>query len=294
MNARTLIETQQLAIGTEVPEWRPFLEQISARFSAEHHGDYTVWAEAIGQLPEQLIALHPWRKGPWQFGDIHVDTEWRSDWKWQRVAPHLDLTGHRVLDVGSGNGYFGWRMLEAGARFVLGVDPTLLFCMQHLAATALLGPAPNHVIPARLEELPTGPRFDTVLSMGVLYHRKDPVDHLSRLVRLAEKQVLIETLIVESEHSLRPEGRYARMRNVPVVPTVADTARWMTEAGLKDVQCVDITRTTTDEQRGTEWMRFESLREALDPTDEHRTIEGHPAPVRAVLLGQVERPGRRG
>jgi tRNA (mo5U34)-methyltransferase len=34
-------------------------------------------------------------------------------------------------------------------------------------------------------------------------------------------------------------------------------------------------------------MRFESLREALNPADPARTVEDHPAPIRAVLLGKA-------
>jgi tRNA (mo5U34)-methyltransferase len=33
-------------------------------------------------------------------------------------------------------------------------------------------------------------------------------------------------------------------------------------------------------------MRFESLEQALDPNDRQRTIEGLPAPVRAVVVGR--------
>ncbi len=193
-----------------------------------------------------------------------------------------------VLDVGCGNGYFGWQMLHAGAKFVVGVDPTLLFCMQHLAAMELLGNAPNFVLPARLEELPQGPTFDYVLSMGVLYHRKDPTEHLRELVALTRSggHVIIETLIVEDRPSLKPAGRYARMRNVSVIPAITDLCRWMEDAGLSQISCVDITTTSTEEQRSTPWMHFESLREALDPQDQSKTVEGHPRPVRAVLIGR--------
>ena len=45
---------------------------------------------------------------------------------------------------------------------------------------------------------------------------------------------------------------------------------------------------TCKEQRRTDWMRFESLRDFLDAEDPSRTVEGHPAPVRAVML--AERP----
>jgi tRNA (mo5U34)-methyltransferase len=47
---------------------------------------------------------------------------------------------------------------------------------------------------------------------------------------------------------------------------------------------VAVTDTTVHEQRSTEWMPFESLAEALDPDDPSRTIEGLPAPMRAIVI----------
>jgi tRNA (mo5U34)-methyltransferase len=47
---------------------------------------------------------------------------------------------------------------------------------------------------------------------------------------------------------------------------------------------VDLNRTTTDEQRSTPWMRFESLAQCLDPDNPELTVEGYPAPLRAVVL----------
>ena len=288
MSVRDLVASQLHSCADHVPEWRDWIGSLAARYSNAHHGDFDTWSSAFEDLPAQLMALHPWRKGPWSVGGVEIDTEWRSDWKWQRLAPHIDLTGHRVLDIGSGNGYFGWQMLDVGARCVVGVDPTLLFCMQHLAITQLQGAAANFVLPARLEELPGGARFDTVLSMGVLYHRRDPEAHIAQLSTLARSTVVVETLIVRSAPSLVPEGRYARMRNVSVVPCPDDVIRWMSEAGIRDARCVDIATTTPEEQRSTPWMHFESLDKALDPEDPDRTIEGHPAPVRGMFVGRVD------
>lgn len=80
------------------------------------------------QLESALQALHPWRKGPFSLFGVMIDSEWRSDRKWRRLQDHIaPLTDRVVLDVGCGNGYYIWRMLGAGARFVLGVDPTLRF-----------------------------------------------------------------------------------------------------------------------------------------------------------------------
>src|SRR5690606_27632326 len=90
------------------------------------------------QLRQALLGLSPWRKGPFELFGVHIDTEWRSDWKWQRIAPHLDLRGKRILDVGCGNGYYMWRMLGAGADSVIGVDPNWLFFCQFQALQRFL------------------------------------------------------------------------------------------------------------------------------------------------------------
>ncbi|MFW2404740.1 MAG: DUF1698 domain-containing protein, partial [Gammaproteobacteria bacterium] len=75
-------------------------------------------------------------------------------------------------------------------------------------------------------------------------------------------------------------------RNVWIVPTVETLQVWLAEAGFTDIQVVSVDRTTVAEQRTTDWMRFESLAEALDPEDPNLTIEGYPAPVRAVVMGR--------
>lgn len=293
MNFAEQLARELQRCASVLPEWMATLRELPSRYSAVNHGDFERWRFALEQLDDPgtreaaLRQLMPWRKGPWTFGGINIDTEWRSDWKWSRLVPHLpDLGGRRVLDVGCGNGYFGWRLLEAGAGAVIGVDPALLYCMQHLAAARLLGDAHHWVLPLTLEEAPSDPCFDLVLSMGVIYHRKDPVDHLRRLFACCRPgaTVVLESLIVRGEASLYPPGRYARMRNVSVVPSIPALRDWLRGTGFDDPRLVDVTPTQIDEQRTTDWMPFESLREALDPADPSRTVEGHPAPVRAILL----------
>ena len=105
-------------------EWRALLpEQFNTGLSPARYGDLPRWREAIAKLPplpttriqlntarvgisgtaptetlntlhSALMELHPWRKGPFELCGLHVDTEWRSDWKWERLAGAISPLEH--------------------------------------------------------------------------------------------------------------------------------------------------------------------------------------------------------
>ncbi len=301
---------------TPLAEWANGLQAQLDRKMAKGHGDLARWQSALDALPalqpsevdlstglrlncaaddatrqrlhDALMGLSPWRKGPFDLFGVHVDTEWRSDWKWARVAPHLNLHGKRVLDVGCGNGYYQWRMLGAGAECVIGVDPNWLFFCQFQAVQRYLPELPAWHLPFALEDLPPSLEgFDTVFSMGVFYHRRSPIEHLLALKDCLVKggELVLETLVIEGDVNqvLVPEDRYAQMRNVWYLPSVPALERWLRRAGFTDVTCVDVSVTTLEEQRSTPWMRYQSLADFLDPNDPSKTVEGLPAPMRAVI-----------
>ncbi len=242
------------------------------------------------QLEHQLKALHPWRKGPYNLFGINIDTEWRSDWKWNRLKNHISPLKHRmVLDVGCGNGYHCWRMLGAGAKMVIGIDPLLLNVMQFQLVRKLHGEAPLYVLPLGIEELPYGLNaFDTVFSMGVLYHRRSPIDHLLELRDCLQPggELVLETLVIEGGlgEVLLPEGRYARMRNVWFLPSCETLISWLKRCGFKNIRLIDVTTTSIEEQRSTEWMQFNSLKDFLSAENSQLTCEGLPAPKRAIII----------
>ncbi|MDV2077738.1 tRNA 5-methoxyuridine(34)/uridine 5-oxyacetic acid(34) synthase CmoB [Marinobacter xestospongiae] len=297
-------------------------QQLVWRFESNPHGDMARWQQALQQLPAVadveadlnrsavtlststlaedarqkleagLRGLMPWRKGPFDFFGVGIDTEWRSDWKWDRVAPYLsDLQGRRILDVGCGSGYHCWRMAGLGARRVVGIDPGLLFLFQFLSVKRYLGEVPVDLLPIRMEDMPDRlEAFDTTFSMGVLYHRRSPLDHLLELKSTLRRggELVLETLVVDGPegYSLMPEDRYGQMRNVWFLPSCDTLLRWLDRTGFRQARVVDVTDTTTEEQRTTDWMRFQSLADFLDPDDPARTIEGYPGPRRATIIAE--------
>ncbi len=303
--------------------WLPKLsENIEQILTPKKHGHLEEWLQVFEQLPpikaesydlkqdlirigsgeqlsgkdrefliHQLKTMMPWRKGPFNLFDIHIDTEWRSDFKWRRleneIAPLLNKT---ILDVGCGNGYHCFRMLGAGAKLVIGVEPLLRYLVQFQLLKHFISKSiPVHLLPLSLELLPSFiPEFDTVFSMGVLYHRKSPIDHLSQLKRCLKPggELVLETLVVNEEYGsvLVPEDRYAKMRNVWFIPSCSLLERWLSRLGFVKIRVSDQSITTIEEQRATDWMQTESLADFLDASDSSKTIESYPAPQRAIFI----------
>ena len=241
------------------------------------------------EYKQHLKAFMPWRKGPWNLLGVEIQTEWHSDWKWQRIEPHISpLEGRQVLDIGTGNGYFLFRMLGAGASLALGIDPTRIFLYQFHAAQRLLPANGAYLLPLRSEHLPAFGCFDTVFCLGVLYHRRSPIEHIQELMSYLRRggELVLETLVVPGDINtiLVPPERYAKMANVWFLPSTEALENMLRKVGLENVRTVDVSQTTTAEQRATEWMTFHSLADFLDPNDPSRSIEGHPAPLRATLV----------
>ncbi|MGB0899003.1 MAG: tRNA 5-methoxyuridine(34)/uridine 5-oxyacetic acid(34) synthase CmoB [Psychrobium sp.] len=314
----------QIIAKNRLSHWLETLPAQLGKWEREHqHGQFPKWQKCLDKLPvihadnidfknaydvstsqelaagelkklESLLKMFtPWRKGPFHVHGIHIDTEWRSDWKWERLRKHITpITNRTVLDVGCGSGYHMWRMLGDGAEFVVGIDPSTLFLfqfeiMRHMANNDQRA----HLLPLGIQELPELRSFDTVFSMGVLYHRKSPIDHLQQLKDQLRPggELVLETLVIDGDENqvLVPAGRYGKMNNVWFLPSVDALTLWLEKLGFDNVRCVDVCDTTTEEQRKTQWMDYESLADFLDPNDPSKTVEGHPAPKRAVILANT-------
>jgi len=307
-----------------------FRDLLTAHYQPQNHGDFASWADTFSRLPScnkqpvfkcdrdvitigtsrdlckqqhdalngALRGLMPWRKGPFNFFGHFIDTEWRSDFKWQRLQSSIaSLQGRYVLDIGCGNGYHCWRMFGAGARFVVGVDQSPKFIFQFNAVKKYAPETPVFYLPLRSENLPADMQcFDTVFSMGVLYHCKSPFTHLEELKAALRPggELILETLVIAGDENtvLCPVKRYASMPNVWLIGSAKATRRWLQRAGFENITIIDETVTTPEEQRKTNWMTFNSLADFLDPSDSLKTVEGYPAPTRAILKATKKAQGR--
>jgi tRNA (mo5U34)-methyltransferase len=281
-----------------IPKWEEAISSIQktqpGKLSFEHPYIAIDTKVNIDDLTLSLKQLMPWRKGPYQIGDLQLDSEWRGDMKWDRLKGHLQpLAGKTVLDVGSGNGYFTYLMAMQGAEIAIGIEPFLLFNYQFQAIHTLISQPPKaYVLPLKLEQMPKESSFDSVFSMGVLYHQKDHMLHLQQLkdVLIEGGELILETLIIDQKHGdqITPEDRYARMRNVWCLPSTDTLHIWLEQAGFKNIKLIDVTKTTPEEQRATHWIggNTQSIKDFLDPNDDNLTIEGLPAPKRAVFICQ--------
>ena len=280
-----------------IPKWSQVIEAIDAlpKGKVSLKQPYiNINQDSIdsGSLLKELHKLMPWRKGPFMINELSLESEWNGDMKWQRISEHIQpLKNKRVLDVGAGNGYFTLRMAMEGAKRALGIEPFLLFNYQFKAIKSMIeSPLNVLLLPVKLEDMPKIAIFDTVFSMGVLYHQRDHMEHLSQLYEMmaTDAELVLETLIVEDpeDYVLIPKGRYAQMRNVYSIPSIKTLKSWLNDANFNNIRVVDVNKTTTAEQRKTPWIgeNGASLEDFLDPLDDSLTIEGYPAPTRAIVV----------
>ena len=287
--------------------WQKFLPAITnvvniPSFTINYHQDVISLepsANITATHKETILAalqlLKPWRKGPFKIADINLDTEWRCEYKWHRVKQLVgSFKNDTVLDIGAGNGYYAWRILADQPATVCAIEPSVLSIMQYqFIQTLIAKPVDNlAVLPLALENIPHGLNiFDKVLSMGVLYHRRSPIEHLAKIKQLLAPngKLILETLVVDgiAGYSLMPKKTYAKMRNVWFIPSTATLQLWLERCGFKDIILGDTITTTAQEQRVTTWSSPLSLADCLNPHNSELTCEGYQAPQRVIIIASV-------
>jgi tRNA (mo5U34)-methyltransferase len=238
-------------------------------------------------LQNAKTKLIPWRKGPFILFDDILETEWRSDKKYNLLRPHFNLNDKIVADVGCNNGYYMLRMLEDNPKMITGFDPSPFFNLQFNLV--------NHFVKSDIKFELLGVehlenyehKFDFIFMLGVLYHRADPIGTLKQLSKALNKngEIIIDTFMIDGEDEvcLTPNSRYSKMPNIYFIPTIPALTNWLNRAGFIDIQVIAITTTDKEEQRVTPWTFEQSLDDYLDIKDKTKTVEGYPAPKRVYI-----------
>lgn len=266
----------------------------TVEMSSEVKIDFDWTPQDSVETKDLLLQLVPWRKGPFLINDVFIDSEWCSHFKWDRFLElNVDLNDKTVLDVGSGNGYYGFRMLGLGAKEVLCLEPNLTHFSQFLAINNFAQSKKIQMLPERLESIEIDkPYFDVIFSMGLLYHQRDPGEHLRLLASHLKKEgrIVIETIVTPEDYKevLVPSDRYANMPNVWSVHNEIGLEKIILEQGLEIIDSTEAIMTTVEEQRATQWMPFRSFESALEEGNPERTIEGFPAPLRKFVVITIQ------
>lgn len=244
-------------------------------------------SDGLEQIKQTALLMKPWRKGPFQFNTLFIDSEWQSQIKYNLLEPHFDLKDKIVGDIGCNNGYYLFRMLSQEPKKLIGFDPSAIYYSQFQFV--------DHFIKSDIVYELLGVehvefyehKFDTLFCLGVLYHRSDPVAMLKSLFKGLNKggELILDTFMIDGEEEicLTPRDRYSKIPNIYFVPTVNALKNWCYRAGFESVEVLEIMKTELNEQRKTEWIDTQSLEDFLDPDDPERTVEGYPAPKRVYL-----------
>ncbi len=240
---------------------------------------------------EQILStaklMMPWRKGPFEVCGTFIDSEWKSNIKYNLLRKHFNLNNKRVADIGCNNGYYLFRMQEDNPKSLVGFDPSPLYKTQFDFI--------NHFVKSDIVYELLGvehlefyeEKFDTIFCLGVLYHRSDPVAMLKSLFKGLDKkgEVILDTFYIDGddESCLCPKSSYSKIPNIYFVPTINALKNWCLRAGFIDFEVLETSKTDASEQRKTEWIDGQSLEDFLDPKDNTKTVEGYPAPQRVYV-----------
>ncbi|MEZ4754686.1 MAG: tRNA 5-methoxyuridine(34)/uridine 5-oxyacetic acid(34) synthase CmoB [Bdellovibrionota bacterium] len=242
-------------------------------------------------LDKTLRSIIPWRVGPYSLFGHEIDTEWQSNFKWARIEPLLgDLEDKRIADIGCNNGYFMMRLLEKNPHLIVGIDPVIRCMYQFFLLQRYLQSSKLAFEPIGIDQMLHFPKvFHLAICMGVIYHQKDPLKSLRAVYEslLPKGRIILESMAIPGDEpiALCPPDRYTKMRNSYFIPTAECMRAWLQRVGFEEVEIVSIAPSSTEEQRRTEFSPDESLEDFLDPNDLSKTIEGHPAPLRAIVVG---------
>ncbi len=267
---------------------RDALESLEDGVFKVEFGDVVkISGETENNIEDIAKLMMPWRKGPFELFDTHIDAEWKSNIKYNLLRKHFNLKDKRVADIGCNNGYYLFRMQEDEPKSLVGFDPSPLYKTQfdfinHFVKSEIVYELLGVEHLSVYEE-----KFDIIFCLGVLYHRSDPVAMLKQLFKGLDKQgeLILDTFYIDGENEicLCPETSYSKIPNIYFVPTISALKNWCLRAGFISFEVLETSTTDASEQRKTSWIEGHSLEDFLDPDDSSKTVEGYPAPKRVYV-----------
>ena len=263
--------------------------KVSIKDAIEIDGNFD--EELTQKIEEVAEFIKPWRKGPFKIDNLFIDSEWQSFIKYDLIKPYFNLKDKVVADVGCNNGYYMFKMLEEKPTKIIGFDPSPIFLTQFEFINKFVKSDIQYELLGieHIQDYKT--RFDVIFCLGVLYHRSDPISALKSLKAGLNKggELFLDTFMIdgEDEMALIPHDRYSKIPNIYFIPTINALKNWCNRAGFKKVEVLEITTTSTTEQRMTPWIISESLNDFLDPNNPSLTVEGYPAPKRVYIKATI-------
>ena len=238
-------------------------------------------------LRQIAMRLRPWRKGPFRLFNIFIDSEWKSYIKFNIIKKHIDVKDKVILDLGCNNGYYMFKLLEEKPKELIGFDPSALYKTQFDFINFFIKSNIRYEM-LGIEHLELYARkFDLILCLGVLYHRKDILRSLELLRRSLKKdgELILDSFYISSKKDicLVPDTRYSKIKNVYFIPSISALKNLSKRAGFKYFEVLAKRKTSLREQRKTIWIEGESLEDFLDKDNKNKTIEGYEAPKRVYI-----------
>ena len=287
-NLTQILESTDLTKNTESKN--PTKEALSLYF-------HNISSNEFQTLQDLALDLKPWRKGPFcLYGaenntQFFIDSEWQSNKKMKLILQALDTIGYNlkdkvVLDVGCNNGYYMFDLALRGVKHISGIDPIAIFFLQFYFIHKLTNI--SHCTFRLLgvqDVLQLNTKYDLILCLGVLYHRKEPLQTLKQLKSILAPNgiLLLETLILQDKAAtcLCPYPTYAKMPNVFYIFSPQALQNLALHAGFKSCEILSYSYTDNTEQRSTDFIDKKSLGDYLTPT---QTIEGYPPACRGIFV----------
>ena len=264
---------------------------------SENNGFLNIYSQDnfdLDSINELVKLLIPWRKGPWSINSLNINSEWRSDFKYKAISELKSIfIDKNIVDVGGGNGYYSFRTILDGAASNIIFDPSekFFFQFEFIQKFAKLDNV-QFELGGYHEALLSKVKFDILFCLGVFYHQKDPLTLIENCKHLLKDKgfALFETMILNKRGNeiFFPPDRYAKARNVYFLPTNDAFIAMLRRSGFKNVDLIEQRETTLDEQRTTEHMPYESLKDFLNPENQSLTIEGYQRPIRSLFIAQAK------